>query len=203
MPHDAPAFDARVELPDRIEHIEAAPFASRRLTLRMTGWVAARQLAVARFVVSLEHERGRAAIPATELEIAPGEPTWHEEHLAQLLKERLSRIELAAPIIALWLEAKDVREAEVPSDSLFPEPGGSPQDHARLMELLTARAGSVNIIVWQSVLEKFHRKALGSSLLAVYGVWQREGEARHLVANRLVDVSSLLGELPTVGRNFC
>jgi error-prone DNA polymerase len=71
------------------------------------------------------------------------------------------------------------------------------------MELLTTRAGSVNIIVWQSVLKKFHRKALGSSILAVYGVWQRAGEVRHLVANRLVDVSTRLGELPTAGRNFC
>ncbi|CAB3807847.1 Error-prone DNA polymerase [Paraburkholderia caffeinitolerans] len=68
---------------------------------------------------------------------------------------------------------------------------------------LEDEAGSVNIIVWQSVLEKFRREALGSSLLAVYGVWQREGEVRHLVANRLVDVTALLGELPTVSRDFC
>ncbi|WP_042271251.1 error-prone DNA polymerase [Paraburkholderia heleia] len=68
---------------------------------------------------------------------------------------------------------------------------------------LEDEAGSVNVIVWQSVLEKFRREALGSSLLAVYGVWQREGEVRHLVANRLVDVTSMLGELPTVSRDFC
>ncbi|MFC4706212.1 Y-family DNA polymerase [Paraburkholderia caffeinitolerans] len=141
-----PAFDARVELPERIEHVEATLFAARRLTLQMTGWLAARQLAVARFVVSLEHERGREAIPPTDVEVALGEPTGHDEHLVRLLKERLSRIELAAPVIALRLEAKDVREAEAPSDSLFPEPGGSPQDHARLMELLTARLGSANVM---------------------------------------------------------
>ncbi|QGZ66945.1 error-prone DNA polymerase [Paraburkholderia acidisoli] len=68
---------------------------------------------------------------------------------------------------------------------------------------LEDETGSVNVIVWQSVLEKFRREALGASLLAVYGVWQKEGEVRHLVANRLVDVSALLGELPTVSRNFC
>jgi protein ImuB len=79
-----PAFEARVELPDRIEHVEAALFAARRLTLQMTGWLSARQLAVA-------HERGRAAIAPTEIEIALGEPTWHEEHLVRLLKERLAR----------------------------------------------------------------------------------------------------------------
>lgn len=68
---------------------------------------------------------------------------------------------------------------------------------------LEDETGTVNIIVWQSVLEKFRREALGSSLLAIYGVSQREGEVRHLVANRLVDVSALLGKLPTASRNFC
>lgn len=141
-----PAFDARVELPDRIEHVEATLFAARRLTLQMTGWLAARQLAIARFVLSLEHERGRDAIAPTELEIALGEPTWHEEHLVRLLKERLARVQLTAPVIALRLEAKDVRQAEAPSDSLFPDPGGSPQDHARLMELLVARLGAQSVL---------------------------------------------------------
>lgn len=141
-----PTFDARVELPDRIEHVEACLFAARRLTLQMTGWLAARQLAIARFVISLEHERGRDAIAPTEIEVALGEPTWHEEHLVRLLKERLARMELAAPVIALRLAAKDVRAAEAPSDSLFPEPGGSPQDHARLMELLVARLGEENVL---------------------------------------------------------
>ena len=68
---------------------------------------------------------------------------------------------------------------------------------------LEDETGSVNVIVWESVFEKFRREALGASLLAVYGVWQREGKVRHLVAHRLVDVSDLLGELHTVSRNFC
>ncbi len=68
---------------------------------------------------------------------------------------------------------------------------------------LEDESGSVNIIVWESVLEKFRREALGASLLAVYGVWQREGEVRHLIAQRLVDVSDLLGELRTASRDFC
>ncbi|MGF6440061.1 DNA polymerase III alpha subunit [Paraburkholderia youngii] len=40
--------------------------------------------------------------------------------------------------------------------------------------------GHVNVIVWPSVLGKQRREALGASLLVVYGVWQREGEVRHL-----------------------
>jgi len=140
-----PAFSARLELPDRIEHAEAVLFAARRLILQMTGWLSARHLAIARFVLELEHERGRAAVPPTAIEAALAEPTSREDHLVRLLKERLGRVELAAPGIAVRLDAKDVREADAPSESLFPEPGGSPQDHARLMELLVARLGAQNV----------------------------------------------------------
>lgn len=68
---------------------------------------------------------------------------------------------------------------------------------------LEDETGNVNVIVWPSLLEKQRREALGASLLAVYGTWQCEGEVRHLVAQRLVDMSHLLGGLTTVSRNFC
>jgi len=63
--------------------------------------------------------------------------------------------------------------------------------------------GNVNVIIWLSLQEKFRQEALGASLLAVYGTWQCEGEVRHLVAQRLVDMSPLLGGLAAVSRNFC
>ncbi|NKJ47636.1 error-prone DNA polymerase [Burkholderia sp. SG-MS1] len=63
--------------------------------------------------------------------------------------------------------------------------------------------GNVNVIIWPSLQEKFRQEALGASLLAVYGTWQCEGEVRHLVAQRLVDLSHLLGGLTAVSRNFC
>jgi error-prone DNA polymerase len=63
--------------------------------------------------------------------------------------------------------------------------------------------GNVNVIVWPSLVEKQRKEVLGASLLAVYGVWQSEGEVRHLVAHRLVDMSHLLNGLQSVSRNFC
>jgi error-prone DNA polymerase len=68
---------------------------------------------------------------------------------------------------------------------------------------LEDETGNVNVIVWPSLLEKQRREALGAALLAVYGTWQCEGEVRHLVAQRLVDMSHLLGGLTTVSKNFC
>ncbi len=42
--------------------------------------------------------------------------------------------------------------------------------------------GSVNVIVWPAVAEAQRRPLLAATLLTVYGVWQCEGEVRHLVA---------------------
>jgi error-prone DNA polymerase len=63
--------------------------------------------------------------------------------------------------------------------------------------------GNVNVIVWASLVEQQRREVLSSTLLGVYGIWQREGEVRHLVAKRLVDMSHLLGSLDTRSRDFC
>jgi error-prone DNA polymerase len=68
---------------------------------------------------------------------------------------------------------------------------------------LEDETGNVNVIIWPTLLEKQRKQALGASLLAVYGTWQCKGEVRHLVAQRLVDMSHLLGGLTTVSRNFC
>ncbi|MCW7540680.1 hypothetical protein OOT46_22945 [Aquabacterium sp. A7-Y] len=42
---------------------------------------------------------------------------------------------------------------------------------------------------------------LKSRLMAVYGVWQRDGEVRHLVAHWLQDLTPLLGRLATESRD--
>jgi error-prone DNA polymerase len=62
--------------------------------------------------------------------------------------------------------------------------------------------GCTNIIVWKDVIERQRKELLSAMLLTVYGVWQREGEVRHLVARRLVDHSKLLGQLNVDSRDF-
>jgi len=68
---------------------------------------------------------------------------------------------------------------------------------------LEDETGNVNVIVWPSLVEQQRREVLHAPLLGVYGVWQREGEVRHLVAKRMVDMSHLLGKLDTRSRDFC
>jgi error-prone DNA polymerase len=71
---------------------------------------------------------------------------------------------------------------------------------------LEDETGTVNIIVWPDVAEAQRKPLLGSTLLTVYGVWQREGEGAravmHLIARKLVDHSPLLNGLATRSRNF-
>jgi error-prone DNA polymerase len=67
---------------------------------------------------------------------------------------------------------------------------------------LEDETGAVNVIVWRSVAQAQRRALLAASLLTVYGVWQCQGEVRHLVAKTLVDHSALLQGLLTHSRNF-
>ena len=62
--------------------------------------------------------------------------------------------------------------------------------------------GSVNVIVWPTVAEAQRKPLLASTLMTVFGIWQCEGEVRHLVARKLVDHSGLLQGLAAHSRNF-
>ncbi|MBQ5949734.1 error-prone DNA polymerase [Massilia sp. ST3] len=72
-----------------------------------------------------------------------------------------------------------------------------------LFMTLEDETGNVNVIVWPSLVEQQRREVLNAPLLGVYGIWQKEGEVRHLVAKRLVDMSHLLGRLNAPSRDFC
>jgi len=139
-------FHARLELFDRIEDAALLLAGAQRLLLQLTGWLCARQLAVERIALTLDHERGRVARPPTCVEVALAEPAWRDEHLVRLLRERLAKLVLEAPVIGLALAAEQVRPMAPPSESLFPDPGGSEEDRMRMFELLVARLGADNVL---------------------------------------------------------
>jgi error-prone DNA polymerase len=67
---------------------------------------------------------------------------------------------------------------------------------------LEDETGYVNVVVWRALGDRQRRELLGSRLMAVHGVIEREGEVVHLVARQLVDESALLGRLTTRSRDF-
>ncbi|MDZ7652302.1 MAG: error-prone DNA polymerase [Burkholderiaceae bacterium] len=71
---------------------------------------------------------------------------------------------------------------------------------------LEDETGVINVVVWSSVAEKYRRELLGSTLLTVYGHVERieakDTPVVHLIAQRLVDHSGLLGGLEVGSRDF-
>jgi error-prone DNA polymerase len=62
--------------------------------------------------------------------------------------------------------------------------------------------GATQVICWRHIKEAQREVLLGSRLMAVKGRWQREGEVCNLIAERLADLSPMLGRLATESRDF-
>jgi error-prone DNA polymerase len=62
--------------------------------------------------------------------------------------------------------------------------------------------GYVNLIVWSRVAEAQRAPLLESRLLEVSGTLQREGDVQHVIAERLVNLSGMLGDLAVASRDF-
>ncbi|WP_066260493.1 error-prone DNA polymerase [Hydrogenophaga flava] len=67
---------------------------------------------------------------------------------------------------------------------------------------LEDETGTVQVIVWRALRERQRAELTGSRLLAVHGVWQREGAVCNLIAGRLENLNPLLGRLAPESRDF-
>ncbi|HUX73212.1 MAG TPA: error-prone DNA polymerase [Steroidobacteraceae bacterium] len=67
---------------------------------------------------------------------------------------------------------------------------------------LEDETGYVNLIVWERVATRSRAALLESRLLEVRGKIQRQGDVLHVVAQRLTNLSALLGDLLVTARNF-
>lgn len=67
---------------------------------------------------------------------------------------------------------------------------------------LEDETGSINVVVWSSVRDRFRTPMLQARLLMVCGVWQSVDGVNNLIAQYLGDLTPLLGELHTTSRNF-
>lgn len=176
---EAPAmFEARMELFDRVENADLLLASAQRLVLQLVGWLCAMQLAAEGITLKLEHERGRVARAPTEVEILLAEPTWYSDHIMRLLKERLGKVVLEAPVIGLVLHATKLQPMAPSTESLFPEPGGTEEDQIRMIELLVARLGEDKVCqakpvadyrpevanMWVSIQEKVREETVTRQL---------------------------------------
>jgi DNA-directed DNA polymerase III PolC len=114
------------------------------------------------------------------------------------------------------LRDKLQRRGIVPTQELWEQPNGKMVRTAGLV-ITRQRPGSaggvtfvpmedetgyVNLIVWNRVAVEQRSALLESRLLEVQGKLQREGDVQHVIAARLTNLSSMLGDLVVASRNF-
>lgn len=60
---------------------------------------------------------------------------------------------------------------------------------------LEDETGTVNVVVWNTIYERYRRAVIAGRMLQVTGRIQREGAVLHLIAEEIEDCSGLLDSL--------
>ena len=119
-------------------------------------------------------------------------------HPLQLLRERLARSNFLRSVdLQKTAHGADVRVAGL---VLVRQHPGSAKGVTFMT--LEDETGVVNIIVWNKVATAQRRPLIESRLLEVQGELQRMHGVTHVIAQRLIDRSSLIGELLARSRDF-
>ena len=154
-----PRFEARVELFERADSSEQLLHGAMLLLAQLVAWAQAQHARIGGFTLAMRHEprhRGDTDTPAhTELPLALAEACNDVQHLQLLLRERLARLSLPAPTLALRLRCDQLQRSAAPNGELFPSAASAQQGLLRLVERLQARLGPDQ--VQQPVLCADHR----------------------------------------------
>lgn len=169
-----PRFDARLELPGRVDNAASLVFAARRLLQGLCAWLAGRHSGVRSLTLrwQLDYHR-RDAERQGELVVRLSEASRNLDRLHRLLAEHLGRTTLGGPVGDLSLHADEVEALALDSDCLFQEhntlglgagpdalasPAAQRQQRealSTLLDRLSARLGRDH--VKQAVLQADHR----------------------------------------------
>ncbi|WP_313075056.1 error-prone DNA polymerase [Melaminivora sp.] len=121
-------------------------------------------------------------------------------HPLALLRERLARLRVATALqLRDAAHGRHVRACGIVTVRQRPGSAGG-----TMFVTLEDETGTVNVIVWPAVLERWREPVLRARLLAVEGRWQRQDAPDaatavcHLVAQRFRDCTALLGRLAPV-----
>jgi len=131
-------FEGHLMLPAEVDDVERVLFAVHRLVMELTGVLQARAGAVQALELVLVHGGGdRTRIP---LELAT--PVRDSRHLLALLRARLERVALPAPVREVALVAERLLAPEEGTRDWVEPARGAVQDVHRLVERLQARLGA-------------------------------------------------------------
>ena len=138
-------FEARLELPFRVEHAEALHHHAQALLRQLCAWLAARHAGVQGFTLAWQYDamRPRDSASGGELKLHTAEATRDFAHLSRLLGEHLALAALEAPAGELRLTAEHVIALHEHSESLLNDAvSGKPKEALPLLlERLSVRLG--------------------------------------------------------------
>ena len=137
-----PRFEGRLDLPAPVHDVEALGFGVQRLVRDLAHWLTARGLGAVRLTLTLAHERylRQRGLPATVVPFALGAPARTPAHLLGVLRERLARVTLPAPVEAMALASDETSPLAGRNLGLLP---GDEADSVEvpLVDRLRARLG--------------------------------------------------------------
>jgi protein ImuB len=135
-------FQQAFKLLTQVENIELLWVPTQRLIEQMCGWLASRHAAILAFSLILRHERSlRQPHESTLINIRLSEQSGDPRHLMLLLRERLERIKLAAPVCELELMADEIAAGANANLELFPSAQSETTSLNRFIEKVSARLG--------------------------------------------------------------
>jgi error-prone DNA polymerase len=115
-------------------------------------------------------------------------------HPLALLRPRLARMRfISAEAIRALPHGRPARAAGIVTGRQRPDTASGV-----VFVTLEDETGYVNVVIWRDLGDRQRRELLGSRLMGVDGVLEREGEVVHLIAKRLMDHSALLGKLAPI-----
>ena len=157
--HPPPRFEAHQLLPAALDRSADLLLILRRLVLELVGFLIGHGRGVEGLAVQLYHHGDRydadTARPVTRpgvtrpgvthLGIELSAPSRDPEHLFSLVRRRLERVELDAPVIEVGLIATRLTRLGPEARSLLPENEPAAGDRQRLLERLRARLGGAAV----------------------------------------------------------
>ena len=129
-------YHGQLELPAPVHETEALLFAVRRLVVELAGFLHGRGAGVTRMRFDLVHED----VPPTSIVIGLA-ATRQIEHMQNVLRERLSRLQLPDRVEAIRLVSEEIAPLAGKEGELFQRSGKDGEAGTQLIERLRARLG--------------------------------------------------------------